>query len=64
MQWLWKMLSRKYGLNSFNVTDKPRFEAEHQGPLTEARLYVGDSDIEIHSFDHPLGSLAVAVVCL
>jgi serine/threonine protein phosphatase PrpC len=44
------------------VTDKPRFEAEHQGPLTEARLYVGDSDIEIHSFDHPLGSLAIAVV--
>ena len=44
------------------MTDKPTFVAEHQGPLTETRLYVGDSDIEIHSFDHPLGALAVAIV--
>jgi len=43
-------------------TDKPDFAAQPRGPLTEARLYLGDSDVEIESFDHPMGSLATAVV--
>ncbi|MGI9291843.1 MAG: PP2C family protein-serine/threonine phosphatase [Gammaproteobacteria bacterium] len=44
------------------MTDKPTYEAKDQGRLTEPRLYVGDSDIEIHSFEHPLGTLAAAVI--
>lgn len=44
------------------MTDKPNFEAVPQGPLTEARLYLGDSDFVIQSFEHPLGTLATAVV--
>lgn len=43
------------------MTDKRIFDALHQGALTEARLYLGDSDFDIHNFEHPLGSLAVAV---
>ena len=43
------------------MTDKRIFAAVPQGRLTEARLYLGDTDFEIHSFDHPLGSLASAV---
>jgi len=43
------------------VTDNPTFDATHQGPLTDARLYVGDTDLEIHSFDHPLGAVAIAI---
>jgi serine/threonine protein phosphatase PrpC len=46
------------------VTDETKFEAEAQGPLNEARLYVGDSDFEIHSWEHPLGSIAIAIVAL
>ena len=42
------------------MTDKTTYEAEYQGRLTEPRLYVGESDSEIHSFDHPLGALAIA----
>ncbi len=44
------------------MTDKPDFAEQSQGPLTEARLYLGDADFEIHSHEHPLGSLAVAIV--
>ena len=29
--------------------------------LSEARLYTGDSDFEIHSFDTPLGTLAIVI---
>lgn len=29
--------------------------------LTEARLYTGESDLDIHSFETPLGSLAIAI---
>ena len=36
-------------------------EVLHQGTLTEARLYTGEADLEIHSFDTPLGSLAIAI---
>jgi serine/threonine protein phosphatase PrpC len=36
-------------------------EVLHQGTLNEARLYTGDADLEIHSFDTPLGSLAIAI---
>jgi serine/threonine protein phosphatase PrpC len=43
------------------VTDKPTFEAIPQGSLTKASLYLGDSDFEIHSFEHPLGTLAIAI---
>jgi serine/threonine protein phosphatase PrpC len=43
------------------VTDKPTFDAIDQGSLTEASLYLGDSEFEIHSFDHPLGTLAIAI---
>jgi serine/threonine protein phosphatase PrpC len=43
------------------VTDKQIFEAIHQGTLTGERLYLGDADLVIHSFDHPLGSIAVAI---
>ncbi len=43
------------------MTDKPTFDATHQGPLTDARLYFGDADLEIHSFDHPLGAVAIAI---
>jgi serine/threonine protein phosphatase PrpC len=43
------------------VTDKPTFEAMHLGSLEDASLYLGDSDFEIHSFEHPLGTLAVAM---
>jgi serine/threonine protein phosphatase PrpC len=43
------------------VTDKPTFEAMHLGSLEDASLYLGDSDFEIHSFEHPLGTLAVAI---
>jgi serine/threonine protein phosphatase PrpC len=44
------------------VTEKPAFEANSQGPLDKARLYLGDSDFEIHTYEHPLGSIAVAIV--
>jgi serine/threonine protein phosphatase PrpC len=43
------------------VTDKPTFDAIHQGPLTDARLYFGDADLEIHSFEHSLGAVAIAI---
>jgi len=43
------------------VTDEPIDEAIHQGTLTEARLYTGDSDLEIHDFDTPLGTIAIAI---
>lgn len=43
------------------MTDKPTFEAMHLGSLEDASLYLGDSDFEIHSFEHPLGTLAVAM---
>jgi serine/threonine protein phosphatase PrpC len=43
------------------VTDKPTDEVTHQGTLGEARLYTGDSDLEIHSFDTPLGTIAIVI---
>jgi serine/threonine protein phosphatase PrpC len=43
------------------VTETPNFAATTQGALDAAQLYVGDADIEIHSFESPLGSLAVAI---
>jgi serine/threonine protein phosphatase PrpC len=43
------------------VTDKPPFESIPQGSLKDASLYLGDSDFAIHSFEHPLGTLAVAI---
>jgi serine/threonine protein phosphatase PrpC len=44
------------------VTDQANFNAIPQGPLTEARLYLGEADSEIHHWEHPLGSLAIAIV--
>ena len=32
-----------------------------QGALTGARLYTGDDDLAIHSFETPLGNLAIAI---
>ena len=32
-----------------------------QGALTKARLYTGDDDLAIHSFDTPHGNLAIAI---
>ena len=43
------------------MTDKPNAGLTAQGPLTKARLYTGDDDLVIHSFDTPLGSLAIAI---
>ena len=44
------------------MTTNRIFAAVPQGALTESRLYLGDSDFEIHSFEHPLGTLACAFV--
>ncbi|MCP4001125.1 MAG: serine/threonine-protein phosphatase [Gammaproteobacteria bacterium] len=43
------------------MTDKPTCEATHLGPLEDASLYLGDSNFVINSFEHPLGTLAVAI---
>lgn len=43
------------------MTEPSSDEAVHQGTLNEARLYTGDVDLEIHSFDTPLGTLAIAI---
>jgi serine/threonine protein phosphatase PrpC len=43
------------------VTDIPTDEAIHQGTLAEARLYTGEADLEIHSFDTPLGTIAIII---
>jgi serine/threonine protein phosphatase PrpC len=43
------------------VTEIPNSAATTREALEAAQLYVGDADIEIHSFESPLGSLAVAV---
>lgn len=44
------------------MTDEQTVEAQHLGTLSEARLYTGDADLEIHSFDTPLGAVAIAIV--
>ncbi|HJP04018.1 MAG: protein phosphatase 2C domain-containing protein [Gammaproteobacteria bacterium] len=43
------------------MTEIPNSAATTREALEAAQLYVGDADIEIHSFESPLGSLAVAV---
>jgi serine/threonine protein phosphatase PrpC len=43
------------------VTETPNSAATTQGTLDAAQLYVGDADIEIHSFESALGTLAVAI---
>ncbi len=43
------------------MTETPNSAATTREALEAAQLYVGDADIEIHSFESPLGSLAVAV---
>lgn len=44
------------------MTDKRTYTAVPQGQLTEARLFLGDADFQIHSFEHPLGDLAASMV--
>jgi serine/threonine protein phosphatase PrpC len=43
------------------VTDTPTFVATHQGALADARLYLGENNLDIHSFDSPFGTLAIAI---
>jgi serine/threonine protein phosphatase PrpC len=43
------------------VTDETTDAVIDQGVLAEARLYTGDADVEIHSFESPLGSIAIAI---
>jgi serine/threonine protein phosphatase PrpC len=43
------------------VTELPGDEVIHQGTLANARLYTGDADLEIHSFDTALGTVAIAI---
>jgi serine/threonine protein phosphatase PrpC len=49
----WRMLSRKYALNSYKV--------DTLGKLEHARLYVGDADIEQEAYELPIGQVAVTV---
>ena len=43
------------------MTDKATDEAQDRGALADAHLYIGESDIEIHSFESRLGSIAIAI---
>jgi serine/threonine protein phosphatase PrpC len=43
------------------VTNETTDALIDQGVLTDARLYTGESDVEIHSFESPLGSIAIAI---
>lgn len=43
------------------MTDTPTFVATPQGALSDARLYLGENNLDIHSFDTPLGTLAIAI---
>jgi serine/threonine protein phosphatase PrpC len=43
------------------VTEEASEAVQHQGALTQARLYTGDADLEIHAFDTALGTVAIAI---
>ena len=43
------------------MTELATDKAQDRGALATARLYIGESDIEIHSFESPLGSIAIAI---
>ena len=43
------------------MTETPTVTATPGGVLNDAHLYVGESGLEIHTFDSPLGSVAVAI---
>jgi serine/threonine protein phosphatase PrpC len=43
------------------VTEKLNVGLTEQGALTKARLYTGEDNLAIHSFETPLGSLAIAI---
>ena len=44
------------------MADKQSFDALHMGALDQARLYLGDSPVDIHSFAHPLGNLTIGII--
>ncbi len=43
------------------MTDTTPAQVSHQGLLTEAKLYTGETALEIHSFETALGSVAIAI---